>query len=425
MAETKTAARRPEAGPSAAPALDVDGARAMLLAAQGLDRRPRRKARKADVLAAIRRMGALQIDTISVVARSPYLVLWTRLGDYDPRWLEQLLAEGKLFEYWAHEACFLPTEDYPLFRNRMLDPSWMGWRYSQKVMEKHADDARRILAAIREHGPVRSADFERKDGGSGAWWGWKPEKRILESLFTAVELMIARREGFQRVYDLRERILPSWSDDQVPSVGEAHRQLVLRSVRALGVAKAKWVADYYRMAKKPTPALVHRLADEGELIRIEVEGWKEPGFVHPEHAPTLDRAAAGKIRPTLTTVLSPFDPLVWDRARGRELFGFDYRLECYTPAPKRVHGYYVLPILHRGRLVGRLDPKAHRKEGVFEVRALYLEPGVKPTKALIADLARSLRDVAAWHGTPEVAVRRADPPEAADTLRRALAADDR
>ena len=402
--------------------LTEEGARRVLLAAQGLGRRPRRKARKGDVLEAIRRMGTLQIDTISVVARSPYLVLWSRLGDYDPRWLDTLLAEGALFEYWAHEACFLPTEDYPLFRNRMLDRSWVGWRYSHAVMQKHAADAARILRAIRENGPVRSADFERKDGGSGAWWGWKPEKRILESLFTAGELMITRREGFQRVYDLRERVLPEWSDDDLPSIGEAHRALVLKAVRALGVAKAKWVADYYRMSKKETPSLVRSLADEGALIRVEVDGWKEPAYVHPDHRATAEEAAAGGLKPMLTTVLSPFDPLVWDRARGRELFGFDYRLECYTPAPKRVHGYYVLPVLHRGALVGRLDAKAHRREGVFEVKAFHLEPGVRATKTLLAEVARALREAAAWHGTPEVAVRRADPPELAARLQ-ALAAE--
>ncbi len=176
--------------------LDVEGARRVLLAAQGLDRRPRRRATKKDVLETIRRMGALQIDTIHVVARSPYLVLWSRLGDYDPRWLDELLAGRKLFEYWAHEACFLPIESYPLFRHRMLDPLSMGWKYSHGWIEKHREQGERVLAHIREHGPARSADFERKEPGpGGGWWGWKPEKRALESLFTAGELMIARRGG--------------------------------------------------------------------------------------------------------------------------------------------------------------------------------------------------------------------------------------
>ncbi|HET7232518.1 MAG TPA: crosslink repair DNA glycosylase YcaQ family protein [Longimicrobium sp.] len=402
--------------------LDIPGARALLLAAQGLDRRPRRKATRRDVLATIRRMGVLQIDTISVVNRSPYFVLWSRLGAYDPRWLEQLLAEGALFEYWAHEACFLPIEDYALFRNRMLDRSWTRWRYSHAVMDKHADTVRRILDGIRENGPVRSAELGEPKSSSGPWWGWKPEKRILESLFTAGELMIARREGFQRVYDLRERVLPGWDDTALPSNDAVRRTLVLNAVRALGVAKAKWVADYYRMAKKETPSLVRALADEGALVPARVEGWKEPGYVHPDHLATAARAAAGGLKPALTTLLSPFDPIVWDRVRGSELFGFDYRLECYTPAPKRVYGYFTLPILRRGELIGRVDPKAHRRESVFEVKAIYLEPGVRVTTGLVDDVARALRECAAWHGTPRITIRRADPPALAAKLSAALEA---
>ncbi|HSU15939.1 winged helix-turn-helix domain-containing protein [Longimicrobium sp.] len=400
--------------------LTPDAARALMLAAMGLDRRPRRRATKADVLACIRGMGALQIDTISVVNRSPYFVLWSRLGAYEPRWLDELLAGGALFEYWAHEACFLPIEDYPLFRNRMLDRGWMKWRFSHAVMEKHPDQVARVLETIREHGPVRSAELGAPKSGSGSWWGWKPEKRILESLFTAGELMIARREGFQRVYDLRERVLPGWSDAALPSREDGHRALALKAVRAMGIAKAKWVADWYRMAKKDTPRIVRELAAEGALLEVAVDGWKEPGYVHPGHRALAESAAAGKIRPVLTTLLSPFDPLVWDRARGSELFGFDYRLECYTPAPKRVYGYFTLPILRRGALIGRVDAKAHRSEGVFELKTVHLEPGVRITQGLVDDVARAVRECAAWHRTPCLAVRRSNPPELAAKLSAAM-----
>jgi uncharacterized protein YcaQ len=403
--------------------LDPSAARALMLAAQGLDRRPRRRAKKADVLAAIRRMGALQIDTISVVARSPYLVLWTRLGDYEPRWLDELLASGKLFEYWSHEACFLPVEDYPLYRHRMLDHRWAGWRYAHKWMDAHREDAARLLQHVREQGEARSTDFVRADT-RGGWWSWKPEKRMLESLFTAGELMIARREGFQRIYDLRERVLPSWDDARLPSADEVRRTLVLNAVRALGVARAKWVADYFRMDKTSTKKIPERLADGGDLLRVSVDGWTEPGYVHPDHADTARAAAAGRIKPVLTTLLSPFDPLVWDRGRASEMFGFEYRIEVYTPAPKRVYGYYVLPILHRGKLVGRLDPKAHRKEGVFEVRKVHFEPGVRLTDRLIREVAAALQDCARWHGTLRVEFRASDPPEAARRLQAALATAD-
>src|SRR5206468_8430697 len=189
------------------PILTPNDARALHLAAQGMLLARRARARKADVLAAIRRMGVLQIDTISVVARSPYFVLWSRLGDYDPAWLDQLLAEGKLFEYWAHEACFIPIEDYGLYRHRMIDAGSLGWKAGSSWARAQPEHVEQVLAHIRANGPVRAADFERVEGKAGGWWEWKPEKRSLEVLFTAGRLMIARRQQFHRVYDLAERVL--------------------------------------------------------------------------------------------------------------------------------------------------------------------------------------------------------------------------
>jgi uncharacterized protein YcaQ len=282
-------------------------------------------------------------------------------------------------------------------------------------MERHPESAARLLERVRERGPVRSSDFERLEKG-GTWWDWKPEKRMLYSLFPAAALMSRRRDRFQRIYDLRERVLPSWSDDQLPSAPDVDRALALKAVRALGIAKARWVADYYRTSKTATKLLPARLARSGELHAVAVEGWKEPGYVHPDHLPAACAAAEGRLKPTLTTLLSPFDPLVWDRVRASDLFGFDYRLECYTPAPRRVYGYYVLPILRRGRLIGRLDAKAHRKEGIVAVRALYLEPGVRLTDRAVADVANAIQDCARWHGTPAVSITRSDPPQVAHQI---------
>ena len=395
-------------------------ARAVMIAAQGLCQRLRAAAKKSDVLKAIRRMSALQIDTIHVVARSPYLVLWSRLGDYEHGWLDELLAKGEIFEYWSHEACFLPIEDYPLYRHRMLDARSMGWKYSHEWITAHRKEVERVLAHVRQHGPVRSSDFARTDGKAGGWWEWKPEKRALEMLFTAGELMIARRHNFQRVYDLRERVLPSWDDSKLPSKEETRRTLILKAVRSLGIAKARWVSDYFRTDKRETTAATVDLADRGELLRVKVTGWEEDAFVHPDNRKLMEQASSGKLRPGLTTLLSPFDPLVWDRARAREIFGFDYRLECYTPAPKRRYGYFTLPILHRDKLIGRLDPKARRKEGVFEVKSLHLEPGVSINDELIACVARALKECAAWHKTPEVMISRVNPPKLASLIRRAF-----
>lgn len=382
--------------------LSLSGARALHLAAQDMLAPRRRRASKPDVLAAIRRMGMLQIDTISVVARSPYLVLWSRLGDYDPSWLDELLAEGHVFEYWAHEACFLPIEDYGLYRHRMLDPEAMGWKYSANWMRERAGEVAALLAQVRERGPVRSSDFERSDGKGGGWWEWKPEKRTLEVLFTAGELMIARRHNFQRIYDLAERVHPGWHDGHMPPLEEVRRSFVLHAVRALGLARAAWIPDYHRTRRPhPDPAA---LAEQGLLLRGRVEGWLDPVYIHPEHAELARQAMEGRLAPRLTTLLSPFDPIVWDRRRALELFGFDYRLECYTPAEKRRYGYFTLPILRRGALVGRVDAKAHRKAGEFELRSVHLEPGVRVSERLVGDVAAAVQRCAHWHGCPRIRV---------------------
>jgi uncharacterized protein YcaQ len=392
--------------------LSLSDARTLHLAAQGLLAPPKRRPTSADLLAAIRRMALLQIDTISVVARSPYFVLWSRLGAYDPAWLDALLAEGALFEYWAHEACFVPIEDYGLLRHRMLDPARMGWKYSVQWMRTHRREIDAVLHRIRREGPLRAADFERTDKKkSDGWWDWKPAKRHLEVLFTAGELMVRERRGFQRVYDLRERVLPDWDDARdLPTPEAAQTEMIRRSCRALGIVRADWVADYYRLRREKYAATLGRLAEAGELLPVNVEGWRQAAFVHADLAPQLEDIASDSLKPTLTTLLSPFDPVVWDRKRARELFAFDYRIECYTPAHKRVHGYFVLPILSRGKLVGRLDAKAHRREGVFEIKALHLEAGVKPRARLTNEVSASLRRCAAWHGTPKLVVQASDLP---------------
>jgi uncharacterized protein len=391
-----------------------EAARSLLLAAQGLGSPLRRSATRDDVLDTIRRMGVLQIDSISVVARSPYLVLWSRIGAYDPIWLDELLAEGAIFEYWSHAACFVPIEDYGLYRRLMLDKT----DKTRVWMEAHPDALEHVLGHIRKEGPVRSAEFARTDGKAGGWWEWKPEKRALEHLFAAGELMISHRENFHRVYDLRERVLanalPNWEDVLAPTEQEVWRALALKAVRALGVAVARWVPDYFRTPKRGAASLLEELADDGSLLRAEIED--EPAYVHPRNARLAGEVLSSRQRSSVTTLLSPFDPVVWDRARASELFGFDYKIEVYTPAARRRYGYYSLPILHDGVLVGRLDAKAHRKEGLFEVKAAHLEPGVPVSDDLVASLAGALRACASWHATPDVLVRRSDPPELAEAL---------
>ena len=391
--------------------ISISTARNLMLAAQGLAQLPRRPAGKQDVLAAIRRMKVLQIDSIHVVARSPYLVLWSRLGDYNHAWLDELLAEGALFEYWSHAMCFLPIEDYPLYRRFMLDGA-RGWGDAEAWVRNHPELAERVMDRIRREGGLRSADFKNDHQPAGGWWNWKDEKVALECLFVLGELMIARRQAFQRVYDLPSRVLPGWDDgpnqSNVPTREKVLRALTLQAVEALGVALADWVPDYFRLPKTGSAARLEALADEGRLHRVVIAGLPGPAYLHP--------AAVSPGPVDLTTLLSPFDPLVWDRKRLKDLFGFDYTIEVYTPAPKRRFGYFTLPILHRGALVGRLDPKAHRADGLFEVKALTLEPGVEPSDDLVVGLSSALRRLAAWHGTPDLIIRRTDPPDLAARL---------
>jgi uncharacterized protein YcaQ len=401
--------------------ISIETARRVMLKAQGLDHAPDQPATKADVRETIRRMGQLQIDTIHVVRRSPYLVLWGRLGDYPPEWLDELLAEGALFEYWAHAMCFLPIEDYPLHRRRMLDAMQnrgLMARWAMDWSQEHPEAMERVRARLREGGGVRSIEFESNNRPPGGWWNWKEEKNALEALLFTGEVMIARRQNFQRVYDLRERVLPDWDDANTPSSEGMRRTLILRTVRALGIALPEWVPDYFRQLKKGITQQLAALAEDGLLLRVEVEGFENPTYVHADQTWLVEEAASSNGEPTLTTLLSPFDPLVWDRQRTRRLFNFDYTLECYTPATKRRYGYFTLPILQRGRIIGRLDPKAHRAQGVFEVKALHLEADIPPSEELASDLAGALRRLAAWHGTPELVVRQSDPPELAELISR-------
>lgn len=387
-----------------------------MLAAQGLLQPPRRPATKDSVLETIRRMGALQIDTIHVVARSPYLVLWSRLGQYDPIWLDELLAEGKLFEYWSHAACFLPIEDYPLYRPAMLH----GRQRARAWIAANGEITRRVLQRVRKEGPVKSSDFERKSGRSSGWWDWKPEKTALECLFSTGELMIARRERFQRIYDLRERVLPSWDDGETFSSDEATYRLAMKTVNALGVARARWVGNYFGLPQRDVSDAIANAVESGDIVEVLVDGWNVPGYIHSDNLLIAECASRGELEPVLTTLLSPFDPLIWDRSRAEEIFDFSYRIEVYTPEPKRRYGYFSMPILSRGALVGRLDPKAHRKERLLEIRALHLEAGIAVSEGLVGSLHTLLDDFARWQGLERVEVRASDPPEVADLLDRAV-----
>lgn len=382
--------------------LTLRAARQLHLAAQGLLNRPRRQPTAADILRTIQQMSLLQIDTINVVARSPYLVLFSRLGAYPSIWLDEALSRGELMEYWAHEACFLPRSDFPLVRHRMLAPHTMGWKYPKNWMEEHADDISALKSHIAENGPVRSADFTHPRKGESGWWAWKPHKRHLEGLFTAGEVMVIERRNFQRVYDLTERVMPEWNDatDALPQP-RAEALMLENSARSLGIFRPQWLADYYRLRQPNLSELLAQWQTQQKVVAVEVEQLGEM-WVHCSLLTQLARAAEGKLNATHSAVLSPFDPVVWDRKRSEQLFHFSYRLECYTPAPKRQYGYFVLPLLHRGEIVGRMDSKMHRRDGVLEIFALYLEDGVRVSQRLENGLMQAINDFARWQGATRI-----------------------
>ena len=404
--------------------MSLETARTLAVYKQGLHRRPgvADQARSADretLLDSIRRIGLLQLDSISVVARSHYLVMLSRVGLYDPADLDALLyPDRRLFEGWAHAACLIPVEDYGCFVPTLLarrERPPHHW-----VERRLGDDPQGILDAVlkevRERGPLASRDFEDTRDGRGTWWDWKPAKTALEILFAHGYLMVDRRESFQRYYDLAERVLPASANAPAWTMEEYQRWATLRGVGILGVATASHASDYYRLNKPSTRARLKSLAAEGVVLTVEVEGWKETAYLDPDDLPLVAEIKEGAHTSQVTTLLSPFDNLIWERDRTSELFGFDYRSEMYTPAAKRQYGYYVLPILHRGRLVGRLDPKAERKAKAMRIRALYLEPEQALTDELVIELAGALREFAAFHGSEQLVVERSEPGELAAHL---------
>ena len=328
---------------------------------------------QAGVLDIISHLGYVQIDTISVVERAHHHVLWTRCPDYQPSMLHELQArERSIFEYWTHAASYVPMADYRYYRARMeahaASPRARQWR------EQQGPVMREVLERVRQEGALASGDFEAPEGFQrGTWWNWKPAKRALEELFSSGELMVSERRGFQRVYDLAERVLPSEIETTASPASEVARFALLQALRAHGILALKDIRWSLIGMEAVTDALDDLLA-EGSVVRIDIEG--ENNGARPSYvlADTL-QAMLDVARVKSLHILSPFDNLIIWRARLQRLFGFDYSLECYLPAAKRRYGYFVLPILWGTAFVGRLDAKAERKAGVLIARKLMLEPG--------------------------------------------------
>ena len=360
--------------------VSVTQLRRYLVAHQGYAARFRR-ARADDVAAAIRRLGCVQLDSISTVGRAHRLTLGSRIGAYPETTVSGLLKGGRIFEYWAHEACLVPIEDYPLFKRRMehlRERHWWGRKHDHDPELKE-----RVLDALRANGALPTRFFE--GGGGGGMWNWKPEKRILEDLFAAGEVVVAGRDGFQRLYDLPERVIPrEHLDAPVPSEEEFQRGYALRAVHGRGALTEAGIAEHcrFRGGAKAMRPVVDGLVAAGLVRRVAVDDGGPPVIVPAEAE--LDGAAAGAV------LVCPFDNLVWDRAFLERIFDFTHVIEVYKPEPQRVYGYYVLPFLYRDRLVGRADLKSDRSEGVLRVRAFHLEPGVRRSGALETALEKAL-----------------------------------
>ncbi len=382
--------------------LSLPEARRLALAAQGFARAPRGTVRHRQLLAQLEALGVVQIDSVNALVRSHYLPAFSRLGHYDRELLDDL-AWGKprrraLFEYWGHEASLLPLELYPLMRWRMGRAAHGQGIYQQLARFGFEQQAviQRVLQAVREQGALGAGALSTREERAGPWWDWSAEKHALEWLFAAGEVTVAGRRGFERLYDLPERVIPADILNQPElSEAEAQRQLLLRAALALGVATERDLRDYFRLDTADSQARLAELVEEGALLPVRVDGWKQLAYCLGE--PVVPR----KVR--TSALLSPFDSLIWERSRTERLFDFRYRLEIYTPQHKRQYGYYVLPFLHDERLAARVDLRAERAHDRLAVHALHEEEHGLGEAGMQA-LAEKLQRMSAWLGLGEVAV---------------------
>ncbi len=376
-------------------------ARRIALAAQGFTEARPSAAEAPHLKKLTRRLGLLQIDSVNVLVRAHYMPAFSRLGAYGAALLDKAAYDGRrrhLFEYWGHEASLLPVEHYPLFRWRMDDADkltniWGGIADAKREQSQYVD---RILEEVTARGPVAAGDLEIAGRGKGSWWGWSDGKRALEYLFWSGRLTTATRRNFERVYDLPERVLPrAVLAAPVPERADAQRQLLMLSAKALGIATEPDLRDYFRLKLEDSKPRVAELVEAGQLLPVSVKGWSHQAYLHPEaRLPRRIEARA---------LLSPFDPLIWDRDRTERMWNFRYRIEIYTPEAKRLHGYYVLPFLLGEQLVGRVDLKADRATGTLKVQATHSEPGTDPEQ-VAAELLVELQHMAAWLGLERVVV---------------------
>ncbi|KAB0499653.1 winged helix-turn-helix domain-containing protein [Pseudomonas vancouverensis] len=376
-------------------------ARRLALAAQGFNgRQPPATIKAVQLNRLIDRLGLLQIDSVNALVRSHYLPLFSRLGNYAPDLLDQAAwSQGRkrtLFEYWGHEASLLPLSMYPLMRWRMQRAQRGEDIYQQlaRFGREQQGTIRRVLAVVEEQGALGAGSLSTRQERAGPWWDWSAEKHALEWLFAAGEVTVAGRRGFERLYDLPERVISGEILTQpILTEAEAQRGLLLHAAGALGVGTEKDLRDYFRLNPTDSRPRLAELVEAGELLTCEVQGWRQPAYCLPD--PKVPRKVLA------SALLSPFDSLVWERSRTERLFDFRYRLEIYTPQDKRVYGYYVLPFLHNERIAARVDLRAERAAGQLAVHAVHEEEPGLDEEGMLA-LAINLRQMADWLGLARV-----------------------
>ncbi|WP_228002658.1 winged helix-turn-helix domain-containing protein [Nocardia australiensis] len=386
--------------------MSAAAARRTALAAQGFGRRKPAATNRRAVLDVLARTQLLQLDSVSAVVRAHYAPVFSRIGGYDRTVLDEAAWSNgsrrprRLVEYWAHEAALIPVEDWPLMRWRMAKYANGRWAGMRRVVERNPTLGKDILDVITDVGAVTAGEVERhleldKPKPKGSWWNLSDTKMICEQLFAAGELSVGKRIGFTRHYDLVERVIAPDILARDVSEADAMRELTRRAATALGIATEADLRDYYRTHRTQTEPAIADLVDAGELEPVEVAGWNKPAY--------LRSGAATPRRIEGAALLCPFDPLIFFRARTERVFDFHYRIEIYTPEPKRVHGYYVFPFLYNGELVGRVDLRAERASGRLLVPGAFAEPG-HCTPATAAALTGALRDMADWLELDEVVI---------------------
>ena len=383
--------------------ISADEARRIALAAQGFaEPRPSARLDRRHLRRVIAQIGLLQIDSVNVLVRSHYMPLFSRLGSYAPELLDASWlgapANRELFEYWGHMASLMPFEMHPLLRWRMAQAADKNEDFFGRLNRARPGFMQAALDEIRERGPLAAREITGAGASTGGWWGWSDGKHALEALFAAGRVAAAGRRGFERLYDLPERVIPARVLAMpTPAVEDAQRALMRIAARALGVGTEKDLCDYFRIRIGAGRPRIRELIETGELIPVSVEGWREPVFVA--------RDAKSPRKVDASALLTPFDSLIWERARTERMFGFRYRIEIYTPSANRKYGYYVLPFLLGDRLVARVDLKSDRATRTLLVQGAHCEPGVRPS-AVAEPLMRELVTIASWLGLEQIKVTR-------------------